>query len=115
MQGTFEHLYAKFSVQSAIHYTLDKLCDFRKFHDFTVELSQAELSKIIRMTNCKIPCNYNEYKLANNPPRPFTDSFGNETVFGLLAVSENTEYQEEVLLYPPSKSENIIQSIKFTL
>merc|ERR1712032_810119 len=72
----------------------------RKFHDFTVELSQAELSKIIRMTNCKIPCNYNQYKLANNPPRPFTDSFGNETVFGLLAVSENTEYQEEVLLYP---------------
>ena len=108
MQGTFEHLYAKYSVQSAIHYTLDKLFDFRKFHDFTVELSQAELSKIIRMTNCKIPCNYNEYKLANNPPRPFTDSFGNETVFGLLAVSENTEYQEEVLLYPPSMSENII-------
>ena len=67
------------------------------------------------MTKCKIPCNYDEYKLANNPPRPFTDDFGNETVFGLLAVSENTEYQEEVLLYPPSKSENIIQLMTFLL
>ena len=67
------------------------------------------------MTNCKTPCNYNEYKLANNPPRPFTDEFGNETVFGLLAVSENTEFQEEVLLYPRSKSENIIQSINSIL
>ena len=46
----------------------------------------------------------------NNPPRDFTDDYGKEKVFGLLAVSENTEYQEEVLLYPPSMSENIIQS-----
>ena len=63
------------------------------------------------MTNCKTPCNYKEYKLAYNPPRPISDDFGKKTVFGLLAVSENTEFQEEVLLYPRSKSENIIQSI----
>ena len=78
-----------------------KLFNFRNFHNLTVGLSQAELSKIIRMTNCKIPCNYKEYKLVNNPPRAFTDDYGNERVFGLLAVSENTEFQEEVLLYPP--------------
>ena len=72
----------------------------------------VELSKIIRETNCMTPCNYNEYKLARNPPRPLTDEFGNETVFGLLAISENTEFQEEVLLYPRSKSENIILYMK---
>ena len=60
------------------------------------------------MTKCKIPCNYDEYKLANNPPRVFTDDYGNETVFGLFAVSENTKFEEEVLLYPPSTSENTI-------
>ena len=58
------------------------------------------------MTNCKTPCNYNEYKLAYNPPRSLTD-LGDDTVFGLEAISENTEFQEEVLLYPPSKFENM--------
>ena len=71
-------------------------------------MANAELSKILRITKCKTPCNYNEYKLAYNPPRPLA-GFGNETVFGLVAISENTKFQEEVLLYPPSKLENIIQ------
>ena len=81
---------------------------FRQFDNLTGSLTNAELSKIERITSCKTPCHYNEYKLAYNPPRDFTD-FGNESVFGLMAISENTEFQEEVLLYPPSKSENIIQ------
>ena len=89
-----------------------KLFYFRKFDNLTSSLTNAELSKIERITNCKTPCNYNEYKLANNPPREFTD-FGNETAFGLMAISENTEFQEEVLLYPRSKSENIHQWNQF--
>ena len=72
-----------------------KLFYFRKFDNLSGSLTNAELSKIERVTNCKTPCNYNEYKLANNPPREFTD-FGNEMAFGLMAISENTEFQEEV-------------------
>ena len=62
----------------------------------------AQLSKILRMTNCKQPCQYKEYKIAVDPPNEFPeDQYGNETVFGLWPVSENTETQKEVLLYPP--------------
>ena len=113
--GLFIRILTSWKAPCLVTAVEDKLCNFRKFQDLTVVLSQAELSKIIRITNCKIPCNYNEYKLANYPPKPFTDDFGNKTVFGLLAVSENTRFEEEVLLYPPLTSENIIQSIRFML
>ena len=63
------------------------------------------------MTSCQPPCEYNEYRIASEPPKQFADGdFGNETVFGLEAISENTEFQEEVLLYPSSQSEKVIQS-----
>ena len=63
---------------------------------------RAQLSKILRMTSCKQPCQYKEYKIAVDPPNEFPeDQYGNETVFGLWPVSENTETQKEVLLYPP--------------
>lgn len=63
---------------------------------------RAQLSKILRMTSCKQPCQYKEYKIAEDPPNEFPeDQYGNETVFGLWPVSENTEKQKEVLLYPP--------------
>ena len=62
----------------------------------------AQLSKILRTTNCKQPCQYKEYKIAVDPPNEFPeDQYGNETVFGLWPVSENTETQKEVLLCPP--------------
>ena len=63
---------------------------------------RAQLSKMLRMTSCKQPCQYKEYKIAEDPPNEFPeDQYGNETVFGLWPVSENTEKQKEVLLYPP--------------
>ena len=63
---------------------------------------EAQLSKILRKTKCKQPCQYKEYKIAVDPPNEFPeDQYGNETVFGIWPVSENTEKQKEVLLYPP--------------
>ena len=60
---------------------------------------RAQLSKILRMTKCKQPCQYKEYKIAEDPPNEFPeDQYGNETVFGIWPVSENTEKQKEVLI-----------------
>ena len=78
---------------------------FRNFGQLFRGITVKELAKIIRQTKCKIPCNYKEYKLAYNPPRKVTDET-NETYFGLMTITENTDIEEEVLLYPSSKSEN---------
>ena len=44
----------------------------------------------------------------------FTD-FGNKTVFVLMEISENTEFEEEMLLCPSSKSDTIVPVIKSML
>ena len=81
---------------------------FRNFGKLFRGITVKELAKIIRQTKCKIPCNYKEYKLAYNPPRKVADET-NETYFGLMTITENTDIEEEVLLYPSSKSENFNQ------
>ena len=81
---------------------------FRNFGQIFRGITVHELSKIIRQTKCKIPCYYKEYKLAYNPPRKLSDET-NETYFGLMTITENTDIEEEVLLYPSSKSENFNQ------
>ena len=54
------------------------------------------------MTGCNIPCNYKQYKLENIDIRNIDlKALPKEYLaIGLLAVSERTQIEEEILLYP---------------
>ena len=58
-------------------------------------------SKITKVTGCNRPCNYKQYKFLNK----FEDSTRENSPdiplsMGLWAVSEYTQIEEEVLVYP---------------
>ena len=53
------------------------------------------------MTGCLTPCFYKEYMFLNNNPKILNDGMvgfvpGDQIVVGLWAVSQNTEFREEV-------------------
>ena len=61
-------------------------------------LMQVEVDEIVRVTGCKKPCSYKEYKLMNSNPREILlAEFPKDQIgFALWAVSQNTQYDEEV-------------------
>ena len=61
-------------------------------------LMQVEVDEIVRVTGCKKPCSYKEYKLMNSNPREILlAEFPKDQIgFALWAVSQNTQFDEEV-------------------
>ena len=67
-------------------------------------LMQVEVDEIVRRTGCKKPCSYSEYKLMNSNPREFEFGFPKDQIgFALWAVSQNTQFEEEVYMYGTSE------------
>ena len=58
----------------------------------------AEVAKIEKLTGCLKPCSYNEYKFVNNNPKEIlmTDVPDDQIAIGLWAVSEETQFEDEV-------------------
>ena len=59
-------------------------------------LVNADADVIVKMTGCKMPCNYKEYKFVKSSPNPL--SIPSSVAF--WAASSKTQIEEEVLLYP---------------
>ena len=58
-------------------------------------------SKITKLTGCKRPCSYKQYKFVNKFEDPTREnSPGSPLSMRLWAVSEYTQVVEEVLVYP---------------
>ena len=60
------------------------------------------LSQIVKLTGCKRPCSYKEYKFVNTNFKElkYIDYPKDQVVFCLWAVSQYTQIEEEVLVYP---------------
>ena len=74
---------------------------FRQFERLYIDLVDAPLTQIVKITNCKQPCNYKEYKIVNTNLKEFKyiDYPEDQVVFCLWAVSQYTQIEEEVLVY----------------
>ena len=72
---------------------------FKQFDRLFSMLLTAEVDKIERLTGCLKPCSYKEYKFVNSNPKPLLVGQvpDNQIAFGLWAVSEYTQFEEEVL------------------
>ena len=81
---------------------ISKLNIFRQFERLYIDLSNALLSQIVNMTGCKRPCRYKEYKFVNTNSKEhnYMDYPEDQVVFCLWAVSQYTQVEEEVLVYP---------------
>ena len=80
---------------------------FRQFERLYIDLYNAPLSQIVKMTGCKRPCSYKEYKFLNTNLKEFSyyytqtmDYPKDQVVFCLWAVSPYTQLEEEVLVFP---------------
>ena len=75
---------------------------FRQFEKLYIDLSNVPLSQIVKLTGCKRPCSYKEYKFVNTNLKEFNyvDYPENQVVFCLWAVSQYTQVKDEVLVYP---------------
>ena len=60
------------------------------------------LSQIVKLTGCKRPCSYKEYKFVNTNFKElnYIDYPKDQVVFCLWAVTQYTQFEEEVLVYP---------------
>ena len=76
----------------------------KMFEQLNWLVMQVEVDEIVRVTGCKKPCSYSEYKLMNSNPREILlAAFPKDQIgFALWAVSQNTHFEEEV----PSISPN---------
>ena len=65
-------------------------------------LMQNEVDSVVRRTGCKKLCSYKEYKFANSNPREIVvaEMPRDQIRFALWAVSQNTNFEEEVFLAP---------------
>ena len=61
-----------------------------------------EISTIVTATGCNIPCSFKQYKLVSGESRNFDLKAlpKDYLAVGFLAVSERTQVEEEILLYP---------------
>ena len=61
---------------------------------------QNEVDSVVRKTGCRKPCFYKEYKFANSNPREIVvaEMPREQIGFALWAVSQNTNFEEEVFL-----------------
>ena len=75
---------------------------FRKFEKLYIELANAPLTQVVKITNCDQPCNFKEYNFVNTIPKDFThvEYPEDQMVICLWAVSKYTQSEEEVLVYP---------------
>ena len=70
---------------------------FEQLHWFLI---QNEVDEVVRKTGCRKPCSYKEYKFMNSNPREIVvaempqDQIG----FALWPVSQNTNFEEEVII-----------------
>ena len=73
-------------------------------------LMQNELEAIVRVTRCAKPCSYSEYKLMNSNPREIVSAEmpKDQIGFALWAVSQNTQFEEEVILLKYTFLQNVI-------
>ena len=75
-----------------------KIKMFEQLHWFLI---QNEVDEVVRKTGCRKPCSYNEYKFMNSNPREIVvaempqDQIG----FALWPVSQNTNFEEEVIIF----------------
>ena len=58
-----------FRILISIKYRINK--DLALAYQTSLFLMQNELEEIVRVTACKKPCSYSEYKLMNTNPREF--------------------------------------------
>ena len=74
---------------------------FRDFEQLFKILLDADMSKITRVTGCEKPCSYKEYNFVNTNFKELSYySFPEDQIaFCLWAVSQNTQIEEEVLVY----------------
>ena len=75
----------------------------RKFHElFWWTIFPMEISTIVTATGCNIPCSFKQYKLVSGESRNFDLKAlpKDYLAVGFLAVSERTQVEEEILLYP---------------
>ena len=71
---------------------------FRQFDIRYTALMLAEVAKIEKLTGCLKPCSYNEYKFVNYIPKDIMakDIPDDKIAIGLWAVSEETQFEDEV-------------------
>ena len=86
-----------------VHETCTTREQFQQFDLlYTKEILNVEVNKIEKSTGCLKPCMYNEFKIVNNIPKKALSLIGvpdGQIAIGLWAVSEYTEYEEEVLFF----------------
>ena len=73
---------------------------FEKHENMSITIMLDEIDYVKGMTGCLTPCSYKEYKFLNMNPKLMTgyDTFvpDGQIAVGLWAVSQNTEFKEEV-------------------
>ena len=62
-------------------------------------MSNAPLSQIVKLTGCKRPCSYKEYKIVNSKEFTQINSPEDQFLLCLWAVSPFTQIEDEVLVY----------------
>ena len=75
---------------------------FKQFDLFYTKLQLKEVKEIEGTTGCLKSCMYNEFKIVNSVPKKALSLSGvpdGQIAIGLWAVSEYTEYEEEVLFF----------------
>ena len=62
-------------------------------------MSNAPLSQIVKLTGCKRPCSYKEYKIVNTKEFTQIADPEDQVLVCLWAVSPFTQVEEEALVY----------------
>ena len=75
---------------------------FQHFEQIYKDLINAESFDIFRMTGCKMPCSYNEYRFTTTNAEVMPKLFSNSTSgwVAFWSASSRTWTEEEILLYP---------------
>ena len=73
--------------------------EFEQFEHIYRELYNAESDGTEDITDCKMPCNYNEFKFLYSSP-DIMNSPPFASLHGFSVASRKTQIEEEVLLYP---------------
>ena len=73
---------------------------FARYDELFTTYSVIEVDQIERLTGCLKPCHYKEYKLLNSNPKDLilVKVPEDQIAIGIWAVSQHTQFEEEVLL-----------------
>ena len=73
----------------------------RKYNVTYQNLLIEDMHEIVKITGCKRPCTYNEYKFISSFPEEDPRTIPSDQIYiAFWAVSQTTQIEEEVLLYP---------------